>query len=174
MDSCIHIYCGDGKGKTTAALGLALRASGCGKKVFITRFLKTDHSGEVEALKHIPGITLTPCDKSFGFFSKMTKEQKAEAKDYYSRLLCATLDRAEREEFDLLILDEIMAVCNFGLADQKALMEFLDRRPGKLEVVLTGRDPWKELIDRADYVSEIRKVKHPFDKGIRARRGIEY
>lgn len=174
MDSCIHIYCGDGKGKTSAALGLALRASGYGKRVLITRFLKTDHSGEVEALKHIPEITLTPCDKSFGFFSKMTKEQKAEAKDYYSLLLCSTLDRVRKEDFDLLILDEIMAVCRFGLADQETLMEFLDSRPSKLEVVLTGRDPWKELVERADYVSEIRKIKHPFDKGIRAREGIEY
>lgn len=174
MKSCIHIYCGDGKGKTTAAIGLAVRAGGSGKKVLITRFLKTDHSGEVKALSGLAEIIVTPCEKSFGFFSRMSREQKKEAGIYYSQLLEAALSKAVTENFDLLVLDEIMAVCNFGLVEEKRVLEFLSERPEGLEVVLTGRDPSEKLVERADYVSEIRKVKHPYDKGIQARRGIEY
>jgi cob(I)alamin adenosyltransferase len=174
MRSCVHIYCGDGKGKTTASIGLAVRAAGCGKKVLITRFLKTDYSGEVEGLKSIKGITVTPCEKSFGFFSKMTDQQKLEAKAYYSELLETTLQKAADQDYDMLVMDEIMAVCNFGLVDEERVCLFLANRPEKLEVVLTGRDPSERLISMADYVSEIRKIKHPYDQGIMARKGIEY
>jgi cob(I)alamin adenosyltransferase len=174
MKSCIHIYCGDGKGKTTAAVGLSVRASGCGKRVLITRFLKTDHSGEVKALNALSGITVTPCERSFGFFSKMSEQQKAEAAVYYSELLQTTLNKAVDEDYDLLVMDEIMAVCNFGLVDEGVVLNFLADRPQGLEVVLTGRNPSKKLVDMADYVSEIKKVKHPYDRGISARQGIEY
>ncbi len=174
MKSCIHIYCGDGKGKTTAAIGLSVRASGCGKKVLVTRFLKTDHSGEVKVLDAIPGITVTPCERSFGFFTRMTEEQKKEAAVYYSQLLASTLEKAVNEEYDLLVMDEIMAVCNYGLVDEEKVREFLVDRPKGLEVVLTGRNPSKELTDLADYVSEIHKIKHPYDQGLNARKGIEY
>ena len=174
MKSCIHIYCGDGKGKTTAAIGLAVRAAGCGKKVLITRFLKTDNSGEVKSLGRLPEIKVTPCERSFGFFSKMSEEEKAEAGIYYSGLLETTLDQAAEGGFDLLVLDEIMAVCNFGLVNEQKVLDFLASRPEGLEVVLTGRDPSKRLAEAADYVSEIKKVKHPYDRGIMARRGIEF
>lgn len=174
MKSCIHIYCGDGKGKTTAAIGLSVRASGCGKKVLVTRFLKTDHSGEVKVLEAIPGVTVTPCERSFGFFTRMTEEQKKEAAVYYSQLLESTLEKAVKEEYDLLVMDEIMAVCNYGLVDEEVVRTFLENRPEGLEVVLTGRNPSKELTDLADYVSEIHKIKHPYDQGLNARKGIEY
>ncbi|MEY8356336.1 cob(I)yrinic acid a,c-diamide adenosyltransferase [Lachnospiraceae bacterium 54-53] len=174
MKSCIHIYCGDGKGKTTAAVGLAVRAAGCRKKVLITRFLKTDHSGEVRALGKLPEIKVTPCEQSFGFFSGMSDEIKREAKAYYSELLETTLKQAADGDYDLLVLDEIMAVCNYGLVEEKRVLEFLAARPEGLEVVLTGRDPSAELVETADYVSEIKKVKHPFDRGMKARQGIEF
>lgn len=174
MCSCVHIYCGDGKGKTTAAIGLAVRAAGCHKKVLVTRFLKTDQSGEVMALCGLPDVTVMPCKRSFGFFSKMSEEQKKEAGIYYSKLLQTTLNRAVEERFDLLVLDEIMAVCNFGLVEEEKVLAFLASRPENMEVVLTGRDPSEKFVEMADYVSEIRKIKHPYDKGIRARKGIEY
>lgn len=174
MKSCVHIYCGDGKGKTTAAIGLAVRACGSGKKVLITRFLKTDHSGEVKALCRLPEIIVTPCKRSFGFFSRMSEEQKKEAGIYYSQLLKTTLNKAVVENFDLLVLDEIMAVCNVGLVEEERVLEFLSARPENLEVVLTGRNPSDKLLEIADYVSEIKKVKHPYDRGISARQGIEY
>ena len=174
MDSCVHIYCGEGKGKTTAAVGLAVRAAGCKKKVLITRFLKTDHSGEVAALGLIPGISVTPCEKSFGFFFRMTEEQKKEAAVYYTELLDRTLKKAASGAYDMLVLDEIMAVMNFGLVREGTVRAFIAGRPSGLEVVMTGREPSGELIALADYVSEIRKIKHPYDQGISAREGIEY
>lgn len=174
MRGCLHIYCGDGKGKTTAAVGLAVRAAGCGGKVLMVRFLKTDDSGEVEGLSWIPGITVCPCRKTFGFFWSMTEEQKKEAAIYYQSLLEETWQQALNGQYDMLVLDEIMAACNNGLVAETRLMELLDTKPETLEVVLTGRNPSEALKERADYVSEIKKIKHPFDSGVPARKGIEY
>ncbi len=174
LESRIHIYCGDGKGKTSAAIGLAVRAAGRGKKVLFARFLKNDDSGEVETLSRIPGICLKPCRKSFGFFYQMTKEQRQEAKEYYKRLFHDVWEEAVENGFDILVLDEIMAACRYGLVPEEDVTGCLKSRPGTLEVVMTGREPSHKMMDLADYVSEIRKIKHPFDKGIGARKGIEY
>lgn len=174
MKSCVHIYCGDGKGKTTAAIGLAVRACGSGKKVLITRFLKTDHSGEVAVLNDLPGITVTPCEQSFGFFTKMSEQQKKEAAVYYTDLLHDTLLKVKEENYDMLVLDEVMAICNYGLVNESTVLDFLSHRQVGLEVVMTGRNPSRQLIESADYVSEIKKIKHPYDDGVQARKGIEY
>lgn len=174
MKGCVHIYCGDGKGKTTAALGQAVRAAGRGKKVLIARFLKTDDSGEVPVLSSIPGITVLPCEKTFGFYSRMSEEQKREAAGYYGSLLEKAWSRAEAGHYDMLVLDEIMAACRYGLADEDRLLKKLRERPDGLEVVMTGRDPSEALVEQADYVSEIRKRKHPYYRGLAAREGIEY
>ncbi len=104
----------------------------------------------------------------------MTDEQKMEARVYYSGLLDCVLEKATKEPFDLLVLDEIMAVCNYGLVDEGKVLQFISGRPENLEVVLTGRNPSDRLLDQADYVSEIKKIRHPYDRGINARRGIEY
>ena len=165
----VHIYCGDGKGKTSAAVGLAVRAAGCGKRVVISRFLKTDNSGEVEILKKIPEVTLIPCRKTFGFVRSMDEETKRECAAYHRELFGEAVKLAEHA--DLVVFDEIMAAVNYGMV--------LENRPGRdqtdgLEIVLTGRDPSEKLIAAADYVSEICKRKHPFDRGIMARRGVEY
>lgn len=174
MAGCIHVYCGDGKGKTTASIGLGIRAAGRGKQVIIARFLKTDDSGEVEILKQIPGIEVLPCEKSFGFFFQMTEEDKKEASVYYSSLLENAFSKAYEVKDGLLILDEIMAACNYKLISEERLLNLLKGRPENLEVVLTGRNPSKAVLEAADYVSEIHKVKHPFDIGVVAREGIEY
>lgn len=174
VTGCVHIYCGDGKGKTTAATGLAVRAAGRGKRVLIIRFLKTDDSGEVFILKQIPGIEVIPCEKSFGFTFRMTPEIKKEASSWYQKQLEIVCSRAVKEQFDLVVMDEIMAACSTGLVKEDTLAEFLKNRPQWMEVVLTGRNPSAQLLALADYVSEIRPVKHPFEKGIGAREGIEY
>lgn len=174
MKGCIHIYCGDGKGKTTAAVGLAVRAAGRKKKILVSRFLKTDDSGEVAVLDRIPGITVVPCRKTFGFYFQMTDKQKAEAKTYYSQMFDEVWERAAADSFDMVVLDEIMAACNYGLVDEEKVRKALEEKPENLEVVMTGRNPSEGLLRLADYVSEIQKKKHPFDEGVAAREGIEY
>ena len=174
MRGCVHIYCGDGKGKTSAAVGLSVRAAGRGKKVLIVRFLKTENSGEVEVLRKIPQITVTPCDRTFGFVFRMNEEQKREASEYFQRRFENAVEEAADGGFDMLVLDEIMASCNYGMVREDAVVEFLKNRPENMEVVLTGRDPSERLIELADYVSEIKMVKHPYTQGIGAREGIEY
>lgn len=174
MKGYIHIYCGDGKGKTTASVGLAVRAAGRGKNVLVSRFLKTEDSGEVAVLRTIPGITVLPCERTFGFTFQMTPEQKREAAGYYKNQLEQTWKQAISGGYDVLILDEIMAVCNTGLVDETRLLFLLDHKPEHLEVIMTGRNPSEECKARADYISEIKKEKHPFDFGVSAREGIEY
>ena len=174
MRGCVHIYCGDGKGKTSSAVGLAVRASGRGKKVLIVRFLKTEDSGEVEVLRKIPGITVTPCDRTFGFVFRMNEEQKREAGAYFQSRFENAVKTAVEDGVDLLVLDEILASCNYGMVREDDVAEFLRNRPAEMEVVLTGRDPSDRLIALADYVSEIKMVKHPYTQGIGAREGLEY
>lgn len=174
MRGCIHIYCGDGKGKTSAAIGLAVRAAGRGLRVLIVRFLKTDDSGEVEALRRIPGITVVPCDRAFGFVFRMTEEERQEAAACnYGRFVSAC-ERAVREDYDVVIFDELLACVNYGMVPEPEILRFLSEKPEKLEVVMTGRGPSEALTQAADYVSEIRAVRHPYESGIPARRGIEF
>ena len=170
----IHIYCGDGKGKTSAATGLAVRAAGCGKQVLFARFLKNEDSGELEILDRIPEIHVIHLERSFGFYRTLTEEEQAEVRQMYEALWQDIVQKAETDVYDVLVMDEFMAAYNYGLIGHDAAFAFLREKPVRLEVVLTGRDPDEDLVELADYVSEIRKVKHPFDRGIRARRGIEY
>lgn len=169
----VHIYCGDGKGKTSAALGLALRAAGSGLQVLIVRFLKNDRSGEVEALKQVKGIALVPCRREFGFFWNMTEAEKGEAREYYGALFEEAWKKA-CGGYDVLVLDEIMAAASHGLVDRERLLKALDARPEGLEVVMTGRDPGEDLLSRADYITRMECIRHPYEKGVSARRGIEY
>lgn len=171
---CVHIYCGDGKGKTSAALGLAVRAAGRGQRVLLVRFLKNEDSGEVPVLRRIPGITVTPCDREFGFVFRMSQEQKAEAAKYYQRRFEQACRDMEDGDYQVLILDEILAACNYGMVQEADVVALLEHRTEGAEVILTGRDPSKGLLELADYVSEVQMRKHPFEKGIPAREGIEY
>lgn len=174
MKGLIHIYCGDGKGKTTSAIGLGIRGLGSGMSVVMVQFLKTGRSSELTILRDLPNFTVIPCEKSFGFFSKMNEEKKEEAKNYYTNLLTLTLNHIKENKVDMLILDEIMAVTQqYELVNKDELYTFLKNKPENLEVVMTGRNPSKELLELSDYVSEINKIKHPFDQGIMARVGIE-
>lgn len=174
MRGCVHIYCGDGKGKTSAAVGLAVRAAGRGLRVLIVRFLKTEDSGEVPVLREIPGIRVVPCDRTFGFVSRMSEEQKREAATYFTERFRNAVREAAEGGYDVLVLDELMASCNYGMVPESEVVEFLKDRPESLEVVMTGRNPSNTLISMADYVSEVCMRKHPFAEGIPAREGIEY
>ncbi|MDE7219546.1 MAG: cob(I)yrinic acid a,c-diamide adenosyltransferase [Oscillospiraceae bacterium] len=172
MPGLIHIYCGNGKGKTTAALGLALRAAGSGKKVLLLQFFKDGKSSEFAALEHVPGIEVIPQTRTFGFSWTLSAEEKKAAGAYYSGLLEEAFRRSRA--FDLLVLDEAMSACSTGTIDEARLLALLAEKPEELEVVLTGRNPSQALTDAADYVTEMRKVKHPYERGVAARKGIEY
>lgn len=169
----VHIYCGDGKGKTTASVGLAVRAAGAGKKVIFAQFFKNGSSSEVKMLRLLPGVETMHCKTVSGFYSQMSEADRDQARCDYSRLLEDALTAA-REGADLLILDEAISSCNYGTICEETLAEFLENRPAGLEVVLTGRDPSERLVGLADYVTEMKKIKHPYDHGILARRGIEF
>lgn len=170
----IHIYCGHGKGKTSAAVGLAVRAAGCGKKVLFARFLKNEESGELAVLDKISEIEVIHLEKSFGFFSTLSAKEKEEVHRVYESLWRRILSMISDDAYDVLVLDEFMAAYRYGVISRESALEFLRERPESLEIVLTGRGPDESLVELADYVSEILKVKHPFDRGIRARKGIEY
>ena len=151
----IHLYCGDGKGKTTAAMGLALRMAGRGKPVVIAQFLKGADSGERYALSLLPKVTLLPAPEPIKFSFQLTQAEAA----------------ARKEACGLLVLDEVCAAVNTGLLPLERVLACLDRV--SCEVVLTGRDPVPELWERADYITEMEKLRHPYDRGIAARPGVE-
>jgi len=173
MKNLIHIYTGDGKGKTTAAVGLTIRYAGSGGKVLFSQFLKDNKSSELCILKRIDEIEVVLCQETFGFYSRMDEETKRKAKEVYSIYLRNIIDKATNQTIQMLVLDEIIGAYNNNLIERDFLLEFLRNKPDQLEVVMTGRNPQNELVELADYVSEIVKVKHPFEKGIFARPGIE-
>ena len=168
----IHIYCGDGKGKTTAAVGLCVRAAGHGKRVLFVQFLKSEGSGERAILQLLPQVTVTPCPQSIKFTIQMTEEEKREEAEACSRRLYAAWEEAEKA--DLLVLDEVFGALSSGLLTADEVLAGLRQKPEGLEVVLTGRDPAPCFLEIADYVTEMKKQKHPFEQGVGARRGIEY
>ena len=172
MKGLIHIYCGDGKGKTTAAMGLALRSAGAGRRVLVLQFFKDGNSSEVKALKNFATVDVVEQTRRFGFSWTLSEEELREAKAYYSSLLEDAM--AKSKEYDLLVLDEAMSACAHGVIDEGELLAFLREKPEGLEVVLTGRDPSQAMQEAADYITEMKKVKHPFDQGIGAREGVEY
>lgn len=169
----IHIYCGDGKGKTTAALGLAVRMAGAGFRVLIARFLKNDDSNELKILETIPDIDVIKTPKDFGFIWNMSEQEKDDAAACYTRLLTDSMNTAADKGYDMLILDEINVAVDLDLVKEDLMIQTIKNKPAHLELVLTGRNPSSSLLDLADYVSDIRCIKHPFETGIPARTGIE-
>ncbi|HJA93413.1 MAG TPA: cob(I)yrinic acid a,c-diamide adenosyltransferase [Candidatus Eisenbergiella merdipullorum] len=173
----IHLYTGEGKGKTTAAVGLAVRAAGAGKKVAFVQFMKGRDTGELHSLCRIPGIEILRSDRDFGFYPHMTDAQKEELTRIHNSLLKQTLTWTLGGEADVVVLDEVTYPLNWNLLDETLLRRLLSRtddKPYFPEIVCTGRDPQEWLVDCADYVTRMECVKHPFDRGIGAREGIEY
>lgn len=169
----IHLYCGDGKGKTTAAFGLALRAQGAGFHVIVAQFLKTAPSGEVTALAGLPRVTVLRGTRDFGFTWTLSDEDRAALRAEQDVLLQRAFASCPREGRVLLVLDEAVGADAYGYLDGARLRAYLEALPENVEAVLTGRDPAPDLLERADYVTEMKKVRHPFDRGIQAREGIE-
>ena len=167
----VHIYCGDGKGKTTAAMGLALRACSIGAKVLVVQFLKNGKSPEVVSLKEKFGVTVLAYDDICGFSKWFDQAQREVCTDVHNCNLKTVFSM--KNDFDMIVLDEIIGTIHSKLINESLIMELLKNKPEHLEIVMTGRDPSEELMAYADYISEIKKIKHPYDQGIKARVGIE-
>jgi cob(I)alamin adenosyltransferase len=168
----VHVITGPGKGKTTAAFGMALRALGQGFRVCIVQFMKTgEATGEVLASKRLPGLTV----RQFGTGNFIDSKNWTDA----DRSCATDAIRFVRKELesgncDVLVLDEVNPAVYFGLLDANDVLSLIDSKKGQVEIVLTGRNAPKEFIDRADYVSFIEEAKHPFKTGTLARKGIEW
>lgn len=171
----IQVYTGNGKGKTTAALGQALRAVGDGLKVYMVQFLKTDDTGELNTVKKLyPDFQIFRFEKKRGFFWTLNDTEKAELKEDVECEFNFCKKVLDNHEVDILIMDEIMAVMTNGILPVEAVLEFLKNKPRDIEIILTGRNVPDEIADIADLVTEMREVKHYFNKGVNQRKGIEY
>lgn len=171
----IEIYCGDGKGKTTAAVGISVRAAGHDIPVLFAQFMKGSSPGEITILKSLPQVQVFHAEVFYGFTKHMNQQQKEEMKQQYTGMIKLLEHKimAAKGSLVLVVLDEIIHACNQNLLEEELLYQFLDRCPDAAEIVLTGREPSSALLERADYVSQIHKIKHPYDRGILARKGIE-
>ncbi len=170
----IHLYSGEGKGKTTAAIGLAIRAAGSEKKVLFCQFLKNNQSGELRILENIPWVKLDLTYPVTKFTRQMTLEEREKTIFEQQTKLSNCWKMATEQSFDLLILDELVAAISLGFIPLDEVLILLQNKPEGLEVILTGRNPPSELAALADYHSRICSVRHPYEKGLSAREGIEY
>lgn len=168
----IHVYYGDGKGKTTAAVGQVIRAAGSGHKVLVFQFMKDNSSGERAILEQISDITCLPGREPVKFYSQMSGTEKAEFRRYNTKALDEIVKFCSH--FDVLFLDEILCAVELGAISEEKILRFLEHKPRGLEVILTGHKASENILKIANYATKMSKVKHPFDEGLRARRGIEY
>lgn len=190
----IHVYCGDGKGKTTAGIGLCVRAEGNGLPVLFAQFLKDDTSGEIRVLRSLSGVKLMHSDRTCGFTWNMTDAELKEQAEIFHRMLkqveawidenlqagkdkvSADSERTAGKGIKLLvILDEVIPAIDCKLVEESVLFKLMDKYSKEdVEFVLTGRNPSEQLKEKADYISCIEAVKHPYEKGVTARQGVEY
>jgi len=171
----VQVYTGDGKGKTTAAIGEALRARGRGHRVMLVQFLKGKKgSGEISILEEL-GVKVICKGKELGLsLNRIVEDERRTIREEWGNFLDKINEEVLAEGYDLLILDEINVACHYGLIDENKLIRFIKEKPDGLEMVLTGRYASPRLMKTAHLVSEIKKIKHPYNEGIKAREGIEF
>ncbi len=168
----VQVFTGNGKGKTTAALGTVLRAVGHGRRVFIVFFMKGDYAyGEYRALARFPNVEIS----QFGFRKFVDPANiKPEERQQAALALAAAREAVTSGRYDLVVLDEVNVALGYQLVSLDEVLKLITDRPPQVELILTGRYADDRLLEAADLVTEMVKVKHPFDKGIPARQGIEY
>jgi len=167
----VQVYTGNGKGKTTAAFGLALRAIGRGLKVYVIQFIKGGFDyGELYIVDKLPNLTLKAFGRGKFIVDKPSKEDVKSAEEALS--LAESV--VKNGEYDIVILDEINVALNLKLISLERVLELIKNKPRHVEIVLTGRYAPNEIIEIADLVTEMKEVKHPYNKGCQARRGIEF
>jgi cob(I)alamin adenosyltransferase len=167
----VHLYTGDGKGKTTAALGLALRCAGYKNKVFIGQFMKGMHYGELSVLQHIDEIDV----EQFGDTGCIRKEEVTDLHRQQAETGMARIEQVlSSGEYKMVIMDEIVVALWFGIVELSRVLDILRQRPDTVELILTGRKAPEPLIKAADLVTEMQEIKHYYRDGVPAREGIEY
>lgn len=178
MMNLIHFYYGNGKGKTTASIGLAVRAAGAGFRVLFCQFLKGNPTAELSMLSSIPGLTIHRPGKQYPFTKSMTEKDRLDIRAEHDRILSEVetvlRENSCRDEIHplLVILDEAAKAWTEDLLNRERLLTLLDER--QAEFVLTGRDPVPEFLQRADYLTELTARRHPYERTIPARKGIEF
>lgn len=170
----IHLYTGEGKGKTTAAIGQTIRAAGSGYRVVFAQFMKGNDSGELSILQELNGVTIVRSPKQFGFYDTLTGEQKQELTDIHNMILDELLAAVKNKHCEMIVLDEITYPVTWELIDIDKLKCLLTSAENGPELVLTGRNAEDFLIESADYITEMKCLRHPYEKGISARKGIEF
>lgn len=168
----VEVFTGDGRGKTSAALGTALRALGCGKRVHIVYFMKGGFPyNEQKALEHLPGVSY---QRFGGAHFVDPNNVKPEDREEARKALAAAREAMLSGKYDVIILDEVNIAAAWGLVDTADVVQLVRERPANVELILTGRYAPKEVIELADLVTEMVKIKHPYDRGIATREGIDY
>lgn len=173
---CIQLYYGDGKGKTTAAVGQIVRSVGHGFKVLVYQFLKEPNSGEVSVLKSLPGVEYIENEGEIPFMFNLTPEQQEFYKEKFQKTFNIVREKFFSGEYDLVVLDEVIDAYNLDTVPKEQILEMMDKKPENTELVITGHRygmDISELTKRADYVTNFVKEKHPFDLGMPCRKGIE-
>ena len=173
---CIQLYYGDGKGKTTAAMGQVVRCVGHGFKVLVYQFLKEPNSGEVSVIRNLPGVEYIENDGPIPFLFNLTEEQKEHYRKVFGKKFELVKEKFYSGEYDLVVLDEVIDAYNLETIDKEDLHAMMDNKPEGTELVITGHKYGMNidaLIERADYVTNFTKEKHPFDLGMPCRVGIE-
>jgi len=169
----IHIYTGNGKGKTTAALGLALRAAGAGLRTIMVQFMKGRPSSETEAVKYCNGMIEIIRFGSMNFFIAGDPSSLDEHRSESLKAMARAFEAMTVARPDILVLDEIFLALNFGLISEEDILNLMNKKNPDMELVLTGRGATGPIIERADLVTDMKEVKHYYTAGIEARKGIE-
>jgi len=170
MNGYIHLYTGNGKGKTTAAIGLAIRAAGAGKRIFIGQFVKGMHYSELDALKRFPEIELNQYGLDCFIVNKPTQTDIDAARKGLEEVSSIIT----QNKYDMVILDEICIALHYHLFEIEEVLAVLKSKPEEMEIVMTGRYAPSELFEMADLVTEMAEIKHYYNKDIEARKGIEF
>ncbi|MCK9224575.1 MAG: cob(I)yrinic acid a,c-diamide adenosyltransferase [Candidatus Muirbacterium halophilum] len=169
MKGYVQVYTGDGKGKTTASIGLAIRAVGAGLKVFIGQFVKGMKYSELESLSNISGITIKQYGLDCFIYNEPTKKDILKAREGFEEIKEILIS----SDYDVIILDEANIAIYYKLFTVEELIEVLKSRKPNIEVIITGRKATSQIIDFADLVTEMKEIKHYYTNGVQARKGIE-
>lgn len=170
----VQVYTGNGKGKTTASMGLAFRAAGDGMEVKVVQFLKSWKTGELESAKRFDNLEILRFEKVKGFTWELNEEELAQLKSEVRVGFDFVKGLVENRGCDILILDEVMASISGGFIGEDEIVELIEKKPKDMELILTGRNVPEKIMEKADLITEMREIKHYYKKGVPAREGIEF